>query len=113
MEESSQSKASSVWKVQVKWVEDLLKGTQKRVESPNIKKQTPRYTGYIEIMTKVVKSQSMVGKNEPSKQVPQKKEKKSSCSKGEIATVANLVELKTDPGGQGSSKNLFLAKREC
>lgn len=65
------------------------------------------------LMTKEVDSQSMVGKNRSSKQVPQKKAGKPSSSEGATATMKNMVVLGIDLGGRGSSRNNFLAKREC
>ena len=35
------------------------------------KKQPPRYTGYMALITEVIESQSMVGKNRSSDQIPQ------------------------------------------
>jgi len=83
----------------------LVNGDQKRVESPSIKKQPQRYT--------VVDSQSIVGKNKSSKQVPQKRAGKPSSSKGVVVATKNIVVLETNPGGRGSSRNPFLTKREC
>lgn len=63
VEVATQSETSSIRKVWAKWVEELVKGYQKRVESSSINKQPQRYTGYMALMTKEVDSQSMVGKN--------------------------------------------------
>ena len=62
---------------------------------------------------KVMDSRIMVGKHRSSKQVPQKKAGKSSNSEGVVVAAENMVVLKTDPRGRGSSRNTFLAKREC
>ena len=64
------------------------------------------------LVTQEEDSQSMVGKNKSSKQVPQKKVGKSSSSEGVVATTANLVVLGTNLGGRGSYRNPILTKRE-
>lgn len=56
MEATTQLETRSIGKVRVNWEKDLVKGDKKRIESPSIKKQTPRYIGYMEFMTKVVDS---------------------------------------------------------
>jgi len=65
------------------------------------------------LMTKVMDSQNMVGKNKSSNQGPQKKAGKSSSSEGVVVAIEYMVVLEIDPGGQDSSKSTFLTKREC
>lgn len=65
------------------------------------------------LMTEVMDSQSMVGKNRSSYQVMQKKVGKSSSLEGSTTIVENVVVKETNPGGRGSSRSTFLAKREC
>ena len=61
----------------------------------------------------VIGLQSIVGKKNSLKHVPQKKVGKPSSLARSTATIANMVILETDPGGQVSSRNTFLSKREC
>jgi len=64
-------------------------------------------------MTEVTDSQSMMGKNRSSDQILHNKAGKSSSIEGATTTTENVVVLKTNSGGRGSSKSTFLAKREC
>ena len=98
-DEEDYSNASKKRRVRAKWAEDLVNEDHKRVECPNIKKQTERYTGYMALMTKVVDSQSMVGKNKSSKRVLQNKVGKPSSLVGATATMKNTVMLNTHPSG--------------
>lgn len=86
VELATQSKTSSIGRVQAKWVEDLVKGDQERVGSSSIafiqRKHPQRYTRHITLITEVINSQSMVEKNKPSNQVLQRKAGKSSSLEG-------------------------------
>lgn len=59
------------------------------------------------LMTKVMNSQSMVGKNMTSYQFIQKKVGKTSSLEGSTTIVKNVILKETNPGGQGSSGSTF------
>jgi len=69
---------------------------------------------YMVLMIEVIDSghSSMVGRNKFSDQIPHQEARKSSSSEGAIATMDNMVELKTNPGRGGSSRSTFLANRD-
>ena len=103
VEATTQSKTPNIGRVRAKWVEILVKGDQKRVKSSNItsshRKQHQKYIGYMALMTEVMDSQNMVGKNRSSDQVPQRKVEKSSSLKAATIAAKNVVVLETNPGG--------------
>lgn len=59
-----------------------------------------------------VDHKSMVGRNKSSDQILQQGAGKSSSLEGTTATTDNMVVLKTNPGGQGSFRTTFPAKRK-
>lgn len=106
-----------IGRVRAKWAKELFRENQNRVGPPSTtfkqSKQPHRQTGCMPLMIEVIDSHSMVGENMTSNQILQQEVGNSSSLKGATTTTDNVVVLKTNLGGRGSSKSTFLAKREC